>query len=229
MAICGIYRIENNINKKNYIGQSIDIHQRWIEHKSNAFNNKISNKKYNYPLYAAFRKYGLNNFNFIILELCEEKFLDEREIYWIKNFNSYNDGYNLTLGGKGGYNPKKTSVQVLAYDLNGNFIKLFQSQSDISRELKIPVSNISFAIKNSIRCRNYIFMKKETDNYPLKIEPYIKKNQRPVEQIKNNKVIATYSGVREAERITGISHISDACNNFNLSAGGYKWRFANVG
>lgn len=33
MAICGIYKITNNLNGKSYIGYSIDIQRRWSQHK----------------------------------------------------------------------------------------------------------------------------------------------------------------------------------------------------
>ena len=61
--ICGIYKITNKINGKCYIGQSIDIIKRW----------KTEYKWYqiNKHLLAAFNKYGLENFNFEIIEECE--------------------------------------------------------------------------------------------------------------------------------------------------------------
>ena len=61
MAICGIYKIENLINHKVYIGQTIDIKTRWFHHKT-ATDNFIIHK--------AFKKYGLDNFSFNILEEC---------------------------------------------------------------------------------------------------------------------------------------------------------------
>ncbi len=48
--------------------------------------------------------YGLNNFEFKIIEECREELLNEREIYWIEFYKSYDlrFGYNLTHGGEGG-------------------------------------------------------------------------------------------------------------------------------
>lgn len=89
----GIYKITNNLNGKSYIGQSVDIKRRWNEHKRNIGSNKN-------PMYLDFEKYGLDNFSFEILEECEITKLDEREIYWISNYNTYKQGYNLTTGGK---------------------------------------------------------------------------------------------------------------------------------
>ena len=91
----GIYKITNIINNKCYIGQSINIERRFEEHKHT--------KKTSKYLRNAINKYGLNNFTFEILELCERSLLSERERYWIKFYNSTSpNGYNLTQGGEGG-------------------------------------------------------------------------------------------------------------------------------
>ena len=46
------------------------------------------------------QEYGTEAFSFEVIEECEPDVLDEREIYWIKFYNSYNNGYNQTLGGQ---------------------------------------------------------------------------------------------------------------------------------
>lgn len=102
--ICGIYKIENLINGKVYIGQSNDIKSRWNDHKRIAKDK--SKHGYNYPLYRAIRKYGIENFKFEIIEECSEEKLNEREIYYIGYYKSYiyfenSNGYNQTLGGEG--------------------------------------------------------------------------------------------------------------------------------
>lgn len=58
----GIYKYQNKINKKVYIGQSINLKQRKMAHKSSAFNEKA--KDYNSQLHQAIRKYGLENFDY---------------------------------------------------------------------------------------------------------------------------------------------------------------------
>ena len=64
--ICGIYCIENMINHKKYVGQSIDIHRRWAQHKQQNF---IARDTF---LYNSFKKYGLESFNFYIIEECDD-------------------------------------------------------------------------------------------------------------------------------------------------------------
>ena len=98
-TISGIYCITNKINNKKYVGLSKDIYRRWGEHKKIPFNP--SSKEYNYPLYNAIRKYGLDNFDFTILEQCDDQeLLKEKEKQWIEYYDSINNGYNLTEGGE---------------------------------------------------------------------------------------------------------------------------------
>ena len=78
--ISGIYKIENKLNGKIYIGKSVNILERFNTHKRNAFNTK--SLEYDKVLYKAFRKYGIENFDFEIIEECIDKdFLNAREIY----------------------------------------------------------------------------------------------------------------------------------------------------
>lgn len=97
----GVYKIENKINHKVYIGCSKNIENRWYHHKFEA--KKENNPQYNYSIHKAFRKYGINNFSFSILEEIEdEKYRFEREIFWINYYDSYKKGYNETFGGDSG-------------------------------------------------------------------------------------------------------------------------------
>ena len=50
----------------------------------------------------AILKYGKENFSIEILEECPKELLNDREKYYIKLYNSYNSGYNSTLGGQNG-------------------------------------------------------------------------------------------------------------------------------
>ena len=91
--IQGIYKIYNTITNKVYIGQSIDIEFRIKIHRRCSLN-----KEYNYPLYNSMRKYGMDAFEFSILEEVEDNLLlTSREQYYIDYFQSYipEKGYNI--------------------------------------------------------------------------------------------------------------------------------------
>lgn len=86
----GIYKITKKENGKSYIGQSNDIERRFSEHKT----------KTDIPIEIAIKKYGIDAFNFEIVEECSLEQLDERERYWIAYYNTYKGfGYNCSEGG----------------------------------------------------------------------------------------------------------------------------------
>ena len=91
-----IYRFRNKLNNKSYIGQSIQLYTRYNAHirRSGYLDSRF---------YRAVRKYGWENFEFSILEddVRTKELLDELEIYYIKLYDSFNNGYNATLGGDG--------------------------------------------------------------------------------------------------------------------------------
>lgn len=93
-----IYKITNRVNSKVYIGQTrFSVEQRFKQHVKN-----YTKEHRNQPLYAAFEKYGIENFYVEPIEEIDTSKLDEREIYWIAKYDSFNNGYNATIGGKGG-------------------------------------------------------------------------------------------------------------------------------
>ena len=109
MKIQGIYKIVNKINNKIYIGQSINIEERFKQHK------RSLNKYFKYPLYNAFRKYGIENFEFVVLEWIKNRYdLNEREQYWLDYYQSYNKdfGYNIALGAKGNVCAQETRDKI---------------------------------------------------------------------------------------------------------------------
>lgn len=88
--IIGIYKIENTINGKVYIGQSVDILDRLNHHKKRLRKNSHINQH----LQNAWNKYGESVFSFSIIEQCEESQLSEREHYYIELFGGYNSDRN---------------------------------------------------------------------------------------------------------------------------------------
>jgi len=98
--LCGVYIIRNFYDNKIYVGKSVDIEKRLKDHK-----NKLKkNTHINSYLQNSWNKYGENTFDFEIVDLCKKEELNEREIYYIKEFKSTDEnfGYNMTEGGEGG-------------------------------------------------------------------------------------------------------------------------------
>ena len=159
---CGIYKITNQVNGKVYIGQSKRIEQRWEEHKISS-HNKNSNE-YNYPLYQAFRKYGLENFKFEILEECLPKELNQKEIDYIALYESYpvdhGKGYNQTPGGNQGYCIKLTDniINNVLQDLKYNSLTQLQIAEKYHLD-KMTIHNINYGKENYFQ---------ENLNYPIR-------------------------------------------------------------
>lgn len=95
----GIYKITNLVNGKIYVGQSIDIIERWNQHKWKAFNpNEVAYKS---AIHNAFRKYGIENFQLEVIEECSVEMLDDRERFWIQELDCLvPNGYNILIGGQ---------------------------------------------------------------------------------------------------------------------------------
>lgn len=92
----GIYTITNKKDGMTYVGQSINILQRWRGHRKDA--NHLDSH-----MYRSMRKYGLDNFEFKVLRECRKDELDELEIYYIKKLNTITpNGYNVSTGGSNG-------------------------------------------------------------------------------------------------------------------------------
>ncbi len=93
----GIYGLRNKLNNKWYIGQSIDIEDRWRKYKNLGC-------KFQRKLYNALLKYGYENFETKILEICEnnQSVLDRKEDEYIIKYDSIKNGYNIRLGGSHG-------------------------------------------------------------------------------------------------------------------------------
>lgn len=139
----GIYKIENTVNGKVYIGQSVRIERRWYEHKWELNNNHHKN---NY-LQKAWNKYGEECFTFEILEECPIELLNEKEIYWIDYYKTYinYNGYNLTFGGESGTTLEPETIQKIISLYNNN--KLTATQ--ISNELKLHIKTVQKYLKNA--------------------------------------------------------------------------------
>ena len=96
-----IYKIQNKINGKIYIGQTINS----IEKRFGSHIKAANNKKNNSIIYKAIRKYGVQSFEVSVIDEAKDKeTLNEKEKYWIKFYNSMDlaIGYNMAPGGEGG-------------------------------------------------------------------------------------------------------------------------------
>lgn len=88
----GIYYIE--VNNKYYIGQSVNIENRFKEHKRTL----CKNEHFNYKLQQAYNEYP-NTLSMGILETCTLESIDNLESTYVNEFNATVEGYNIAPGG----------------------------------------------------------------------------------------------------------------------------------
>ena len=136
--ICGIYKIENLVNGKVYVGQTIDLHKRKLEH----FAILRRDGHCNMHLQSAFNKYGEDNFKFSVLEICAPENCDAREIYWIEQLRATDDkcGYNLADGGSSG-GGKSVFKPVICLSTN----QIFRSVVDAAEQYEVVPETIRSA------------------------------------------------------------------------------------
>lgn len=168
----GIYKITDKRNKKVYIGRAIDLNNRKWKHFCYLHPEKYSEKsvknELNMDIHKAMLESGKEeDFEFEIIEECDEKILNEREQYYIEKFNSLKpNGYNMTKGGnvyphsqgECHYNHKITLEQA-------NLIKklLYDKKTTEEIQQEIPIATIG--IISSIN--NGYSWKDENIKYPI--------------------------------------------------------------
>lgn len=204
-----IYKIENLINGKKYIGKTElpDPQDRWYEHKKAATRQHEQTR----ALYRALNKYGIDNFLFEVIESdvsVEE--LANREIFWIDYYNSYHEGYNETLGGDGCSYLCLPEDEICKYYLQRKSIHATADYfgHDFLTIKKVLIKNgIHFYTPQEIQkltaCKAVMQLDKETEE-----------------------IIKVFPSIQAAENATGNSkHISQVCNGKRKSAAGYKWKY----
>ena len=96
--VCGIYAITNVKTKAKYVGQSVNIADRFKTHVKTGLGVGSTAYKTNKFYHAMFTE-GPENFTFELIEACPQEKLNERDKYWIDFFDTVNNGYNSKAGG----------------------------------------------------------------------------------------------------------------------------------
>lgn len=209
-----IYKITNDINDKVQIGKTeFSIEKRFREHCRDSKKERCEKR----PLYNAMNKYGIEHFH---VELVEEtNNPEEKEIYWINQYNSYHNGYNATLGGDGkSYIDHQKIIELyLKYKLQTKVAEIMQISVDIVHKV---------LIQNNIKLLTH--QETQTALSGKQVEMYDK----------NGKFLNSFQSLRDAGRYlienketkcklnTASTHISEVCRGKRKTMAGYIWKFA---
>lgn len=214
-----IYKITNKLNNKSYIGLTTkSIEERWQEHLNN-----ISRLKGKRPLYTAMSKYGVETFTIEQIEEVDNDFLGEREIYWINYYNTYNKGYNATLGGDG----KWTRI-IEQYDLQGKHIATYNNAYEAVQATGISESVIRGVCRGQYKtARKYIFKYADNDTPIAQLIELAKDNKCYKIQVcqysLSGQLLAIWRSIAEAQNETKIYNIGKALNDTRPHSS-FVWR-----
>lgn len=209
-----IYKIENIINHKIYIGQTTkkNPEKRFKEHIYKAFSSP------NTFLHEAIRKHGVENFTFSVIEEVENKDLNEREMYWISYYDSYNKGYNMTLGGNTLKREKycKVSDETI---LECYFGQAEQNGSKTAKLLDISEDTVYRRLKEY-----HIFARTKQE---IAIENN-KQFYKPIWQVDINtfQIVKEWKSVSEAKKVLRFKADALEARKVKVSKG-YLWCYAN--
>lgn len=238
-----IYKIYNDVNDKIYIGQTIrTIEERWRGH---LINSKEDNPQM--AICRAIKKHGVANFHMEkILEcICKTKdelieCLNEKEIYYIEQFNSLTpNGYNLTIGGDNISINKKTKVD--AYYVDGVLYKTYESMLEAYEDVKYNENSLNGASLICKCCKGELesgygfiwrYYGEPFDKYP------ITRTQEEIERIYgireickyslDGKYIKSYKSIADVKRefdLKSAIQICRCCSGRARTAYGFVWRY----
>ena len=204
-----IYKIENNINNKIYIGKTERVNPitRWKEHIAASKKEKYLTR----ALYKAINKYGVENFTFTVIE--ETNDCENREKYYIALYDTFKNGYNETLGGDGKARLQLNEKRVCTYYKN-------HTLKETAKHYGVDPDSIEKILhRNGVERRSVT----EANQFAL---------GKTVNQIDltTGKIINTYVSTAEAERaMTGKvnhgSNVSRVCRGQRKQYKGYKWEY----
>lgn len=198
-----IYKIVNDINSKVYVGQTTyTLEDRFKQHLFSARHQAP------YKLYRAMNKYGIEHFHIMLIEECPNDELNIKEAYWIGKYNSFNNGYNCTLGGDG----------VQKYNHN-EMLKLWNEGYPliyIAKKYNAHPDVVGKIIRSFGVTKEEIYHRGTGNNRKV-IAQYDKQGN----------LIKIYPSGSEAARQTGNrqTNISKCCLGKTKTCGGYIWKY----
>lgn len=217
-----IYKITNTANDKVYIGMTRKtLGERKARHLKDCAN--INCRSYNYKLYQAMRKIGVDKFKFEKIEECPDNELEEKERVYIQQYDSVRNGYNNAYGGAGKplWNSKKIVACKFLYDSGWTLQDIAEA---FNANPKIVARKLNEFYDIDTKSNSIISFSKAV--VAINIED---NTQLEFASISNAARYIFDNHITKSKNFNGaISSICRALNKERPSAYGYKWMYQNV-
>lgn len=224
----GVYKIQCIFNNKLYIGSSKNIGNRITNHLRDLKNNTHKN----FYLQKDYIDYGIKNFDFNIIEYCQN--YNEKEQYYINLLNpeynickEHNTKKGVLLSEKRKF-LKQEEFKFYQTDFKGNILNEFWTISEAEKELKIRGTAISKILKNGNYCKLGYFLSYDISKLPLKVPKNYAGNKTIIQYDSNFNKINEFNSPKEIEALTDVSYkaVFSAIERKG-KAGGFYWQYLN--
>lgn len=200
-----IYKVTNQITKQIYIGKTVkSLSYRKRCHYKNVHNGIVS------KFYNALRKYNESDFIWEEILICQdESMLNEMERFYIKKYDSFKNGYNMTLGGDGG--------DTISSKSNKEKKRQGAKIGNIPWNKGLPMKKMGYTFTN--RRPRSKFSDEDKAQHSIKI----KSSSKYINGIKNRKHGMSIQVIRLSDNKTWDT-IKECSEEINMNKGTLRWK-----
>lgn len=211
---------------KSYIGQTIySLKERAKTTNGTGYSNCTI-------FFRAIQKYGFENFKWEVLGEFLIEDLDEKERYFIEKENTLQpNGYNIKSGGAAAFEKGKLRKErINQFDLNGNFIRSYESLRIAAEENNTNYQSISAVLRRIRPQLNGYIYRYDGEPNPEPVERKKTHGRITAQYDLNDNLIQTYPSANAAALAIGKNsnaarNIRAVCLGDRLTAYGFKWKY----
>lgn len=226
----GVYLIASPTMKM-YFGQSKNIYNRMLQYLNQRGKGQAA-------LSRSFEKHGIENHTFCVVSFCPSERLNTTEEFYIKFYNTWKSGINLTTGGDHYQISDETREKKRQQLLKNNPMrgkthtdetkrKLSEISKSMPAETRRKIAKSRMGMKFSQATIEKRRKKLLGHSVAQHVRDAVRKaNSKIVCQFDlNGKFIAEYPSVVEAKRQTGLKNIQHAASGITSTSGGFIWKY----
>lgn len=203
-------------NNSIYIGQTKDFTKRKSRYKNLSCKAQIK-------LYNSLNKYGFDKHHIAILEdNIDLSILNDKEIYYIKFYDSYRNGLNMTSGGNCNYFRSPETIEKLRICAIGNKNNVGKKNALGYKHTEEAKKKMSEAKKDKL---SHWIGKKQSEEHKNNIAK--SKYKKILKFDIHNNFLCEYDSLKDAAMLNNLSNgsISQCCNGKRKSCGNFLWRY----